>query len=304
MGMEGRLGSKIDTTNQKVDKALSLVAETNTALEDLEIRMEATEAAIDAKLENAEDRLRVEVQQQVKGMVVDQLKAAGFDPDLTAAGLSTIRSESLSHPSYAEATMAPVLQVGPSLPRTKEERQEENFWTCRRSLRLWPVEDTSREALDTFLVDILRLERAFVKDDLGKITIKRQIQRKGGNKKEVCVTFESKEARDAVQGRAPSLANHRGDAGMLLHIPDHLQKTFRALMAVAFDLKKKFPALKRNIKFDEDTLSLFMDVQLKQDEDWKRIFPEQAMKAAANRPRNNGPRSIEENELAGLLSQE
>lgn len=32
-GMEGRLGSKIDETNNKVEQALSLVAETNTALE-------------------------------------------------------------------------------------------------------------------------------------------------------------------------------------------------------------------------------------------------------------------------------
>ena len=39
-GMEERLGSKIDTTNTKVEKALELVAKTNIALEDLDIKME------------------------------------------------------------------------------------------------------------------------------------------------------------------------------------------------------------------------------------------------------------------------
>ena len=38
VGMEGRLGSKIDATNQKVERALTLVA-----LEDLKIKVAATE---------------------------------------------------------------------------------------------------------------------------------------------------------------------------------------------------------------------------------------------------------------------
>ena len=284
LGMEDRLGSKIDTTNRKVDRALTLVAETNTALEDLELRVEATEAAIDAKLEDVEGRLRDQVQSQVKGMVVDQLRSAGFDPDLTAAGLSTIRTENSLRPSYAEATSAALTPIlAQPMPRTKEERQEENFWTCRRSLRLWPVTDTTREALNTFLVDKLKLDATFVKEDLGGTSIRRQFQRKGGNRNEICVTFESKNARDAVQAKASSLANYREEAGMLLLIPDHLQKVFKALMAMAYDLKKKFPGLRRNVKFDED---------------------EQAMKAAAEQPRSAGTRSLNASELSDLLGQE
>ena len=49
---------------------------------------------------------------------------------------------------------------------------------------------------------------------------------------------ESKQIRDAVKASAANLANHRDTAGMRLHVPDHLQRDFRALMNLSFDLKK------------------------------------------------------------------
>ena len=59
------------------------------------------------------------------------------------------------------------------------------------------------------------------------------------NKHEFIVTFETKQIRDAVKAVAPNLANFRETAGMRLHIPDHLQRDFHALMNLSFDLKKK-----------------------------------------------------------------
>ena len=58
-----------------------------------------------------------------------------------------------------------------------------------------------------------------------------------------------------------NLALCREEAGMRLNIPDHLKKDFAALMNLSYDLKRKDKDLKRNIKFDEDTLGLFMDIQ-------------------------------------------
>ena len=52
---------------------------------------------------------------------------------------------------------------------------------------------------------------------------------------------------------------------MRLHVPDHLQKWFQALMNLSYDLKKKRPDLKRNVKFDEDRLDMFMDIQIERD---------------------------------------
>ena len=78
------------------------------------------------------------------------------------------------------------------------------------------------------------------------------------------VTFENKHLRDAVKANASILANHRDEAGMRLDIPEHLKRDFHALMNLSFDLKKRYPGLKRNVKFDEEDCGLFMDVRLKE----------------------------------------
>ena len=72
VGMEGRLGSKIDSTNSKVEQALSLVVETNTALEELELKVMATEAALEMRLVEVEARLQEKMTSQVKNMVLDK----------------------------------------------------------------------------------------------------------------------------------------------------------------------------------------------------------------------------------------
>ena len=71
-------------------------------------------------------------------------------------------------------------------------------------------------------------------------------------KGEALVEFETKQIRDAVNAKAANLANYGQEVGMRLELPDHLQKNFRLLMNVAYDLKRKNPELRRNIKFDEE----------------------------------------------------
>ena len=87
---------------------------------------------------------------------------------------------------------------------------------------------------------------------------------------------------------------------MRLQIPAHLQKDFHALMNLSFDLKKRHPGLKRNVKFDEDDYGLFMDLKLNEGSDWRRVKPEQAR--AANKGRTKDKlRTMEEGELQELL---
>ena len=73
-------------------------------------------------------------------------------------------------------------------------------------------------------------------------------------KDEVVCEFETKEVRDMIKSHRPNLANYRDDAGMRLHLPNHLQKDFKALMSLSYGLKKRNPDLKRNVKFDETDL--------------------------------------------------
>lgn len=139
-------------------------------------------------------------------------------------------------------------------------------------------------------------------EDLGPITIRRVRERKPKYDKEVVVTFDTVEARDYVKSLAPNLAKYQDQAGMRLQVPDHLQKLFRALMNLSYDLKKKNPGLKHSVKFDDYEQSLYMDVQLKKDGPWRRIGQEQALKANTMRHRKgNGPESLEGDELSTLL---
>ena len=76
-------------------------------------------------------------------MVLDQLREAGFDPDLTAGALSTIQTTRTTvNGSYAAAVASRNVQPAGCPPKKKmsqQEKQEDKFWECRRSLRLWPV---------------------------------------------------------------------------------------------------------------------------------------------------------------------
>ena len=103
------------------------------------------------------------------------------------------------------------------------------------------------------------------------------IEKKPKFKDEVIVTFEDKSTRNAVKAQAHRLTDHREEAGMRLHIPDHQQQTFRALMNLSYELKKQNPGLKRSVKFDEDTLNMFMNIQTSAGNDWKRVDSEQAL---------------------------
>ena len=115
------------------------------------------------------------------------------------------------------------------------------------------------------------------------------------------VYFDTKQDRDAVKALAPNLANFKHEeAGMRLQIPDHLQKDFKALMNLSFDLKKKHPDVRRNVKFDEDCLGLYMDMQLEKEGSWRRTRPDHARQAA--RPRKNeGPTELDAAELRSLV---
>ena len=109
--------------------------------------------------------------------------------------------------------------------------------------------------------------------------------------------------RDAVKASASNLANFRETAGMRLHVPNHLQRDFHALMNLSYDLKKKHPALKKNIKFDEEDGGLFMDPKLEEESDWKRVKPLHAI-AANKKRRTQRTKSLGEEELMSLLSEE
>ena len=303
LAMEARLSSKLDANKKAVNEAVRTSKLNSDALDALEEKVDATDEILKetlARVEAQEERVLARVEEQVKEMVREQLRAAGFDSQLSAGDLSTRTATG----TYAAAAASQSHVQSDTIRQptlSKEQRQEEKFWESRRSLRIWPVPEASEEQLRVFLKDKLRMDETFITEDMGQVIIKKNMERKPKNKDEVCVIFESKQIRDAVKAQGTNLANYKDEAGMRLQIPDNLQKDFKALMAVAYDLKQKNKDLRRNVKFDEETMGLFMDVQTEREGNWKRIRPQQAYRLNAARPTRKGPEEMEDAEIASLI---
>ena len=311
LAMEGRLTSKLERASEAARDAANQAKLNSESLDQLESRVDANEAVLMEALRESEARIMAKVQVQVekivqgkvKEMVNKQLSDAGFDPDLTAADLS-VRSSAVKSKSYLQVAAAPpVMQdVTQSVIRTKVDRQEERFWEGRRALRLWPLETGDREGLRKYLLNKLALGPRFVDEEMGEVEIRRAREPKNKKQDEYIVLFESKHIRDAVKAAAPSLATFKDEAGMRLHVPDHLQKQFKTLMSLSYELKKKTPGLKRNIKFDEESLGMFMDIQLETAGQWKRIDPREAAEAVKGRSKE--ARGMAAGEIKDLLGSE
>ena len=127
---------------------------------------------------------------------------------------------------------------------------------------MWPVSGTDLKAgLRDFLKGKLKLDAAFL-TDMGNLSIKRvACGPRSKIRDEVIVVFSSPDVRDAVRGSARELAAHP-EAGIRLEIPHSLQPSLKALEAVSYKLKQKYPDIRRNIKFDDQEKDLILDLSL------------------------------------------
>ena len=255
LAMETRLTQKIEATNKTAREAVLQSRLTNDALELLEEKVDTNDAALrDVIAENQEKVMGV-VKENIKDMVNEQLKAVGFDPELSAGLLETPARPSVSVSYAATAAELPKQLLVSTIKKkllTQDDRREERFWSCRKSLRFWPVTTPDRKGLDDFLIHKLKMDRAFVEEEVGACEIRKHRDPRAKVKDEIIVEFETKEIRDMIKAQGPNLANFQDAVRMRLHLPNHLQKDFKSLMGLSYQLKKKHPHLKRNVKFDEN----------------------------------------------------
>ena len=308
LAMEGRIMTKLDATNRAVSDAVSLSKQTNEALATLEEKVDKNEEAFKAAIVQSEEKVTAHMDGKVGDLVAGHLRSMGFDPDLTAGALSLrdtlvqdrSQSDKEKEKEKSWAAVASSAKSNEQRKSVQQERREEKFWECRRSLRIWPLPGASKDSLDDFLLEKLGLDGNFVLHELGETTIRPHRDPRSKFKDEAYVTFETKEVRDAVKARASYLANFRDDqAGMRLHLPNYLQRDFRSLMGLAYELKKKHPELKRNVKFDEEDLGLFMDMQLEKRGHWRRVKPDEAK--LAHTSTRTGPERLAADELMDML---
>ena len=305
LAMEARLGAKMEKAAAAAEEAVRVSKTTAENLSKLEARVSSNEVNLEGALAGVEERIMERMDKKVQEMVEGQLRSAGFDPELSAGDLTVRDSvkDQTSTTTYAVAASKNRSQVTEMRILKTTDKQTERFWHARRSLRLWPLGRGTKGDLEEYLLTKLRMDREFVEEELGEVVMVRAREPKNKNKEEFIVTFETKQVRDAVKAKAANLANYREEAGMRLHVPDHMQKDFHSLMNLSYDLKKKHPGLKRNVKFDEHDNGFYMDVKMSEKAEWKRIKPDRA--AAVTRNRDGGrTKDLEADELRSLLEGE
>ena len=80
----------------------------------------------------------------------------------------------------------------------------------------------------------------------------------------------------------------------------------KALQSLSFNLKTKHPGTRRNILFDDEVLSLALDVSLGEGQPWRRVSAAQArtrMKKLSSKP-GSSQFALGDNELDDILGQE
>ena len=166
------------------------------------------------------------------------------------------------------------------------------------------VEDDLKKALGNFLTTRLKLDRDILLD-MEEIAIKRVAA--GPRAKirgEIIAVFSSVAVRDAVKGAAKELAG-LPDAGIRLEIPYSLQSNLKALEAVSYNLKRKLPDLKRNVRFDDEEMDLVLHFSTNRyDRDpWRKVRPAQAklMKEKIIRPGRGGAKEVTDGDLEKMM---
>ena len=164
--------------------------------------------------------------------------------------------------------------------------REAAYDKARRSLRVWPIKGNDDDELDAnfrdFAIEALQLTPESIRNTKYASIIRVRNSPTANVFLEVCVTFQTVEERDFYLSRARLLAEFKDDqgrsqAGIRLDIPPFLMSTFKILNGHGHEIRNMHGRdTKRYIKFDEDRLTLMLEVRLPSSSKWIRITPEQA----------------------------
>ena len=220
--------------------------------------------------------------------------ALGVDPMMSAAFASD--------PGMSYTPPAALGQTTQVLPVGQAERRNNQYEECRRSLRIWPVDNMDLVAgLKSFFAKKLHLDDQYV-EGLGHLKAKRHRDPRSKMPHEVIVTFETKEARDAIKSVAKELAPEGRAAGIRLQVPGFLSTNFKLLENLGYQMRAVDPTIRRVIKFDDENQDLMMDVRM--GENWKRVRPADALAAKRNKTfvNTSGPADLSSCDIADFFA--
>ena len=274
---------KLEKLNAKVD-SINVREEVEEALEerqgDFEDKMKETMRQENAKLMNELEELK----KRQERLEAEQEKVAGKD-------------------SGSNRTNTPGQSMSEQRDNTSHARR---YWFARRCLKMWKVSrnestEANEELVEHFIHETLQVERR-------DFNITEQVEgvrklRSGGsnnNRWEILVIFTDVGTRDFIYSHARHLAGStdmegKRTAGIKMEIPVHLLPVFRTLEKHGHILKQRSGAeMKRQIMYDDDEMSLYLDVKITRDAPWQRVMPSVAKKERMIREEREGRKAKKE----------
>ena len=293
--MFSRLTRMIEGLEKKIESS-----EASTAAK-IGVKIDGLSEQITARLNKAEDeiaslstqitRVRATVSDENLQRLVDRaVERRNLDPGASRRPRTLGRRESKEDGTdHGE----------PAQPHTDTDPRELKYWEARRQLRFWPVPGPDLEAsVRDFLTNKLLMQA----DRVRRLTFKVEPidARHDSPAQDVAVvTFETARLRDEAKSRAKNLDGTDRTTGCQLEPPDHLRRQYQVFQNLAFCLKKKNPRLRRNIKFNDASLSLHMDV--KTEDGWKTIEFETAKSILKNKAQNST--TLSKKDLKGIMNE-
>ena len=205
-----------------------------------------------------------------------QISAASSRNEDRIQGLETRISSNSSNPSTTDRSL-----------------REAVYDKARRSFRVWPIKGNNPSKLENkfrdFATEALQISSESVQATRFSDIIRTRNPPSGRVYLEICVTFESVEERDYYNSKARNLADYRDDegrpeAGIQMDVPPFLMSTFKTLNDHGHEIRNVHgKETRRYVKFDEERLSLVLEVQLPLYTKWISISPEQACSFAEER---------------------
>ena len=152
----------------------------------------------------------------------------------------------------------------------------------RRSMRVWPIKGNNQDELDAnfrdFAVETLQIPTIVIRSTSIADVIRVRSSPNNAVYMGVLVTFGEITDRDLFFSKARNLSEYRAPTAVIrLDIPPFLLGTFKMLNNHGYEIRKaNGNDTRRYIKYNEESLSLFLEVKLPNQTKWIKIRPEQA----------------------------
>ena len=241
--------------------------------------------SVETRVAGASDSIRANSEK-----IDAQAKLIGDNRD----SIATIRSELLMMKSVPRTSGSPQgrsYALAASSQAATDSEEERQFLLARRSARLWPIPGSRTD-------EIWQSARLFIHGKLGldnidegciELISRPEIPSGYGVRNEATILFKDQHVRDSVVGASSKLAafvdtEGRPTAGIRMEVPRKLRSTFTTLYKFGQHLRRRHgEEFRRHVKFDDATMTLYLNVKLPGEDNWSKVSAEMARRGLRTR---------------------